>query len=570
MKMRHLSNIIFGAGVAAMAVAATPASAQNWTYDDPVADAAADEEVAGAARSSGRSGGERVRTSINPYVEATQVLGYDFSPFDEAFTYSTIAAGVDATIATRSLEGQVSARYERRIAWDDDSVEGDTLSGLARLSGVIVPGAMTLEAGGIATRTRTDIRGDAPGNILAGRDNITQVYSVYGGPSVSTNVGDFAVGASYRLGYTRAENPNSIVLAPGEAPIDAFDDSTSQAVAASIGQRPGGALPFGWTVSSGYNREDMSQLDQRIEDASVRADVTVPVSSDLALVAGVGYEDVEVSGRDAVRDVNGLPVTGRDGRYITDRSRPRQLAYDESGLIWDAGVLWRPSARTSLAAHVGRRYGSTTYYGSFAYAPSDRLSMNISAYDTLGGFGGLLTESLSGLPTTFDTSRNPISGELNGCVFGRERAVCFNDPLQSLSSAAFRSRGVAASLSTTLGANWNTGLGVGYNRRKFIGAPGTILALANGTVDENWYAAWSLNGQLDERSSVAANAFASLYEGGTGIASDVKAYGANASYLRNLTRKLSATAALGIDGYDRDGFDAEWTASALLGLRYDF
>ena len=42
------------------------------------------------------------------------------------------------------------------------------------------------------------------------------------------------------------------------------------------------------------------------------------------------------------------------------------------GLIWDAGVMWRPSRRTSLESYVGRRYGTMSYHGTFAYAPSSR------------------------------------------------------------------------------------------------------------------------------------------------------------------------------------------------------
>ena len=39
--------------------------------------------------------------------------------------------------------------------------------------------------------------------------------------------------------------------------------------------------------------------------------------------------------------------------------------------------MWRPSSRTALEAHVGRRYDSLTYYGTFAYAPDSRSSINV-------------------------------------------------------------------------------------------------------------------------------------------------------------------------------------------------
>jgi len=157
-----------------------------------------------------------------------------------------------------------------------------------------------------------------------------------------------------------------------------------------MGTHPGEPLPVGVGVGAGWLREDISNLDQRVDDKNVRGDVTLPVGGNLALVGGVGYEDVKVSHRDAVIDTNtGLPVIGADGQYVTDKSTPRLIAYETSGLIWDAGVIWRPSKRTALEAHIGRRYGSTTYFGSFAYAPSARSSLNVAVYDSVTGFGGI-------------------------------------------------------------------------------------------------------------------------------------------------------------------------------------
>ena len=188
-------------------------------------------------------------------------------------------------------------------------------------------------------------------------------------------------------------------------------------------------------VGAGWNRQDISNLDQRIDDRYVRGDVTLPVSPNVALVGGVGYEDVEVSSRDALRDADGEPIIGSDGRLVTDESGPRQIAYETDGLIWDVGVMWRPSNRTSLEAHVGRRYGSTTYYGSLSYAPSVNSSLNVSVYDNITGFGGQLTNALDLLGSDFQAARNPISGDLGGCVIGAEGNNCALAQLNSLRSS---------------------------------------------------------------------------------------------------------------------------------------
>jgi hypothetical protein len=41
------------------------------------------------------------------------------------------------------------------------------------------------------------------------------------------------------------------------------------------------------------------------------------------------------------------------------------------------------------------------------------------------------------------------------------------------------------------------GVGAGYDRRKFLAAPGTVLAVANGVIDENVWVAAYLNGRID-------------------------------------------------------------------------
>lgn len=44
-----------------------------------------------------------------------------------------------------------------------------------------------------------------------------------------------------------------------------------------------------------------------------------PFTPTVALVGSVGYEDIEISERDALRDLNGVPIFGDDGRLITNK-----------------------------------------------------------------------------------------------------------------------------------------------------------------------------------------------------------------------------------------------------------
>ncbi|MEH6662621.1 MAG: hypothetical protein V7679_13305 [Parasphingorhabdus sp.] len=508
------------------------------------------------------------KADIAPYIEIQQILVADLKDGSDVLTYTSVAAGVDTSLQTRNAEAQLNIRYERRFFYQDNLGDEDIITGLARGSVQVVPNLLSLEAGGIATRSRVDLRGEAPSNTVGNIDNVTQVYSVYAGPTLSTRVGALDVSAGYRLGYTKVDNGSTGALPPGQIPIDVFDDSVSHSANASVGMQPGD-LPFGWTVSAGWQREDGSQLDQRFEGKQVRADVTVPVSSTLALVGGVGYEDIEISERDAVRDINGVPIIGDDGRFVTDETSPRLLSYDQDGIYWDAGVLWRPSRRTSLEARFGQRYGSETYFGSFAYQPNKNTALSISVYDTVSGFGNLLNDNLSNLGTGFTSTRNPLSGELNGCAFGQTSSLCFNDVLQSAASSAFRARGVNGQLTYNSGG-WNTGLGVGYARRRFFASQLGSVSAVDGLVDQNYYANLTIGRELDIYSSFDANVYANLLDSGFANAPNVLGVGANAAYYRQILPRLQGTAAVGLDSFQQDGFDSELTASALLGLRYDF
>ena len=312
----------------------------------------------------------------------------ELSPGDDTLTYTQLAAGVDAQLNGRNTGGSLSLRYERNIAWGNDSVDTDTLTGIARGYTAIVPRTLTLEAGALASSTRIDGSGGASFNPVDRDGTDSQIYSVYAGPNLTERVGDADITGTYRLGYTRIESDAAVTLAPGVDRLDVFDDSVTHDAKLRVATRPGEPLPVGLAVEGGYFQEDVSNLDQRVRDAYLRGEVTVPVTPTVALVGAVGYEDVEVSSRDALRTADGAPIVGADGRFVTDENAPRTLAYDVSGVIWDVGAIWRPSRRTALEAHVGRRYDSTTYYGNFTWQPDRRTNIGVSVYDSIDGFGG--------------------------------------------------------------------------------------------------------------------------------------------------------------------------------------
>lgn len=584
--MARTSTHAFVASLLALTFLSDGAHAQSLPYGDPgdSETVSGGEDAApstGSPRSAGTSrGGHSLgsaggtgRLKIQPYIELSQSVLARLEPVHDVLTYSSVAVGVDASIAGRRTEGSVSVRYERRFAESGNIVSNDTISGLARVRHDLVPRELTIEAGGLATRTRFDASGASRLGSVETGDRVAQVYSLYAGPAVSTHVGEVAVKGSYLVGYTKVNTPRlpatDVSASQPQAQGDIFNHSIAQSAQASAGIAPGTVLPIGLTASAAYNQEDIQNLDQRVRELRAGVQATLPVNQELALIGDVGWQDVKVSSRDAVRGPGGVPVVGSDGRYVTDKSKPRQIAYDVTGLTWDVGVMWRPSRRTSLSAFVGRRYDSMTYYGSFSYTPNARNALQIDVFDAVSGFGSTVGNAVRGLPTDFTADRNPFSGDISGCAAGAQSGGCVNGALGSIASAAFRNRGVAASYSHQMG-KLRLGLGAGYQRRKFIGAQGTVLETANGRTDQNFYVSGQISGPIDRLTAFTVAVYDSWYKSGVSELADVNSIGVNAGLTHQFTRRLVGNAGVGLDAINRKAFADDVIATGQLGLRYNF
>lgn len=510
------------------------------------------------------------RTTVQPYVEVGQTIDADLNNGGDVLTYTSVAAGVDAAVNTPRVEGQVSYRYEHRFAYDRYSGDEDIHSGLARIAGRIAPG-LSLEGGALATRSREDIRGAAPGLLVGNDANVAQLYSLYAGPTLATHAGDLSITGDYRIGYTKVERPTYGGVAPGQPRLDYFDHSLGQTATISVGVSPNTVAPFGVTASAGWDREDASQLDQRYEDIYGRGDVLVPVAPTLALAGGVGYEKLTVSQKDPVVTAGGVPVIDANGRFETNEASPRRVAYRTEGVYFDAGVVWRPNHRTSLGAYVGRRYGSTSYTGNLTYQASKSVGLAVNVYDSVETFGHQLREGLAQLPTNFIVARDAYNQQFNGCVFsasGTTPGGCLNDVFQSITTASYRARGVDGVLSVNRGRN-TYGLGAGYSNRELFSpftVPGVII---NGLNDESWYGQAFFSRQLTPVSGFNANLFLNYYVPAIRTASDTWSYGATASYYHDFGR-LGTTATLGLYDFEAGNLRAQLSAQALLAARYTF
>lgn len=519
---------------------------------------------------------DKRRLAIRPYIEAAQVVQANLGSRqalaynDDVVTYSTLAAGADATINGRNNQGVISARYERRFMWNRKS-NTDGVTGIARMSSSIVPNALRVDYGGFANRTYVSESGAAFGSSALGADSLTQVYSLYAGPTLATQKGDVAMTAHYHAGYTALNSQANVTSNGATAGVNRLDHSTVQEARLAIGNRPGEGLPIGLGADAGLYQEDVSNLTQRVSDKHVRGSVTIPVAEDVSLVGGGGYEHVRVSARNAKFDSAGNVVVDANGRYVTDYSQGRQIAFDTEGLIWDAGVVWRPSRRTNVEFHVGDRYGRFGGYGFINYQPDDHSSFNLVVYQGVTGFGGALTNSLFNLPTQFSTVRDAITGNLSSCVAATSSSgTCLAGSIGSVNSTVYRGNGFSAGYSFDH-SRLRGGFGFGYERRQYITAPNTILANINGKVDQYYWISTYLGYHVTPRSTFGATLDGYKYISGiTTAQGDINAIRAVGLYQYYLSRHLTATASLALDGITREKAEDLWSTAAALGMRYTF
>lgn len=544
---------------------APPPASAGFNMDEPEpADGADGGDVAPSSRD--RRGPGRPRVEVVPYIDAGQVLSAQLSNGGDVLTYSTVGAGVEATVSTRRVQLAADVRYERRISWDDPLLDNDVISGLARGRIDVAPG-LALEAGALASRASVDGRGGSGQFTTGDRSSTANIYSVYAGPTFGRRIGDLDVGGAYRFGYSRSEVEFAPALANGATSIGSFDDSTNHAAIASIGMRPG-RLPLGWRLSGGWDREDAGQLDQRYQGLFGRLDLTLPVTPTLALIGGVGYEDIEVSYRPPLLNAGGQPVVDADGRLVANPAAARQIAFDTSGLIWDAGVLYRPNRRMTLEARVGRRYDDWTYTGSWSMQTGRNTAVQVGVYDGISTFGRQLSAGLAALPTEFDVTRNPIDGSIGTCAFGQEGGNCLTPALANANGLAFRNRGVVLSVSSQQ-RPWNLGFALGYDRRSYVLGGLSGLAGINGVVDETWFAYLSASRPISDRTSFGSSLYATYFDSGL-AGGNAFSGGASAALSHLFARRLTGNAAVSVNTIDQEGFEAQTFASALLGLRYSF
>ena len=203
----------------------------------------------------------------------TRCSSADLSGGGDTLTYTSVAAGVDGHIQTRRVTAQASLRYERDIDWNGHVAQQDNISGLATVHAEVAPGVLSLDAGGLATRT------GGAGRVfgVTNRDDTPDVYSLYAGPTLATHAGPLAINGAYRFGYTKVDEHGIGPAARRRFRQQHRAQPHRQHRHGHAQWRPSVRLDVG----GGYVRETSNDsFRHRFEGSYARGDVVVPVGPD--------------------------------------------------------------------------------------------------------------------------------------------------------------------------------------------------------------------------------------------------------------------------------------------------
>lgn len=507
------------------------------------------------------------RLELVPFAEITQVGQASLSGgATDSVTYTDMSSGLVMRTNTRRIVASLGYRASYRIAEAGPNQKSFQQNGEGRFQMEVFKNILSLDAGVLATQSRVDAGGSSQQFNSVSNNNLTQTYAFYAQPTTRHHFGDLNVIGSYRYGYVINEGKTQAVVGP---PTNRFDSSMSHTASLQTGMGIG-TLPFEWGLSTQYQLENTNQLDQRFRNYNASLEVKQPIGDTVAAVASAGYESNHQAQDEALVDtVTGIPVTDKDGRFLSDKSKPRKLIYEQDGFIADAGVIWRPSRRTRVEARVGRRYGGLTYSGLVEMKPDDRSTLNIAVTDRINSFGRAVTGGLAGAPAQLDFSGNDPQTAYQTCLFGVSgNGSCIGGALGQAAASSYRDRSVTAIYSHTM-RRLSFNFGGGYTRRTYIDDPTAPFSM-DGIVDQLFYLQGAGSVAMARDSGLSFALSANLFKNGQAGVGDVISYSLSSSYYRLLGRGLRADASLGLESSKRDGFKADMSGRAQLGVHYDF
>ena len=502
-------------------------------------------------------------------INAEQVADLQFSGAGENVTYTEVSGNVLAQINNRRITVTGIYRLSYRLPELGDLDKSFNQDGVMRAQAKLIDEWVTLDGGVLVTRSRVDAGGAAPQINSANAKNLTQTYSAFIQPTLAHKFGDLGFAATYRYGYTKNEGRETGLAT---SPLsNRFDESKVQQATASVAMQQS-SLPFDWTASVEYARENVSNLAEHTRSFNAVGEIVVPVGRSFAVVTSGGYERIRISERAALADPSiGIPVRDSKGRFLVDPASPRTITYDMSGLITDGGVIWKPGRRTRLEARAGYRYGGLSVTGLFEMKPSQRSGLTLAVTDRIQSFGQGLSGGLAASPANLDLgqSSNPDSAVQN-CLFGKGAGTgqCIGGSVGQASASSYRERAGNIMFSHQM-RRWNFTASAGYSRRTYIDTPGTLFSL-DGVVDQIYFSELSMSGVLTRKSGLSFSFRGNLFKNGQIGAPDAKSGSFATNYYRSFGRGIRMQANFAVEASKQDGITADVSGRAQLGLQYQF
>ena len=196
-------------------------------------------------------------------IAETQLHG----PGADDVTYTDVSGGVTAQVSNRRIVASASYRLSYRIPELGEIDKSFAQDGVMRLQANVIDKWLTMETGGIVTRSRVDPSGAAPATNIGNPKNLTQTYSAFFQPNLAHQIGELGLSASYRYAYTQNESGQTNTGSTGP-PTDRFDSSIAQQATLAMAMQQG-ALPFDWQLSGEYRHENTTNLAQHFRAVSV-------------------------------------------------------------------------------------------------------------------------------------------------------------------------------------------------------------------------------------------------------------------------------------------------------------
>lgn len=519
------------------------------------------------------------RIDITPRAELRHTISD--SEYNDFNMITSVVPGVSILADTRRVKAQLDYEFARRFSWDDSLIDRGQHRLNANGTAELIRRLLSVQAGAVVTQTLRDWRGPLSAGPEQNNPNQATVGSYYVQPTLSRELGNFAVfDAFYRFSYSDVDNAGRSLQIGEEAPpgfnfsLAPASDSTMHDAQMSLSNRNSTSSRLIWTTRGTYRADDRDDLNEELRIYSGVFDVSYSLNRKIALLGSIGYEDTyDEQDNILVDPETGLPLLDSQGRLQIDPTEPRRAVIDRKGEIWDVGVRITPSRRSQLTLRGGRQYGGTVINGDLRYEIREGITLTARYSETLNTFGRLFTADMGGQPFAFMVDNNYRLGP--GIITIPTEFGLLPLP-GTITNATFRSRLGQAALSYKAGRTSGTIAGY-YDRRNYLntgqtaGADRPPTGILSGRSDVTWGLTMGASRDLGGGRSVNGNVYYSNLKYALSRNRQDSVYGGSVGYDWQLSDNVRASATFYTLNRSVDGFGSSQQDNSLtLAVRASF